>query len=143
MLVPRVANFKGYISQLTFNGLDYFDRMRTGLLTKDFEMTASFSQVDDVIFHDVTFKNQMTYLGLPQLRAYYDISISFRFKTLEMGGKFAKLAISRIIFLKNIFLFLTNIYTSAFLQMITTTFYLFSFRSYNVQCWKTPRFRRH
>ena len=141
MLVPRVANFKGYISQLTFNGLDYFDRMRTGLLTKNYEMTASFSQVDDVIFHDVTFKNQMTYLGLPQLRAYYDISISFRFKTLEMGGKFAKLAISRIIFLKNIFLF--NIYTSAFLQMITTTFYLFSFRSYNVQCWKTPRFRRH
>ena len=78
--------------------------MRTGLLTKDFEMTASFSQVDDVIFHDVTFKNQMTYLGLPQLRAYYDISISFRFKTLEMGGKFTKLAISRIIFWKNIFL---------------------------------------
>ena len=117
--------------------------MRTGLLTKNYEMTASFSQVDDVIFHDVTFKNQMTYLGLPQLRAYYDISISFRFKTLEMGGKFAKLAISRIIFLKNIFLFLTNIYTSAFLQMITTTFYLFSFRSYNVQCWKTPRFRSY
>ena len=138
-----MANFKGYISQLTFNGLDYFDRMRTGLLTKNYEMTASFSQVDDVIFHDVTFKNQMTYLGLPQLRAYYDISISFRFKTLEMGGKFAKLAISRIIFLKNIFLFLTNIYTSAFLQMITTTFYLFSFRSYNVQCWKTPRFRSY
>ena len=138
-----MANFKGYISQLTFNGLDYFDRMRTGLLTKNYEMTASFSQVDDVIFHDVTFKNQMTYLGLPQLRAYYDISISFRFKTLEMGGKFAKLAISRIIFLKNIFLFLTNIYTSVFLQMITTTFYLFSFRSYNVQCWKTPRFRSY
>ena len=90
--------------------------MRTGLLTKNYEMTASFSQVDDVIFHDVTFKNQMTYLGLPQLRAYYDISISFRFKTLEMGGKFAKLAISRIIFLKNIFLFFTNIYTSAFLH---------------------------
>ena len=39
-LVPRVANFKGYISQLTFNGLDYFDRMRTGLLTKDYAMTA-------------------------------------------------------------------------------------------------------
>ena len=85
-MVPRVANFKGYISQLTFNGLDYFDRMRTGLLTKDFVMTASFTQVDDVIFHDVTFKNPLTYLGLPQLRAYYDISISFRFKTLEMGG---------------------------------------------------------
>jgi len=90
--------------------------MRTGLLTKDFEMTASFSQVDDVIFHDVTFKNQMTYLGLPQLRAYYDISISFRFKTLEMGGKFTQLPISRIIFWKNIF--------SVCLQMITT-FYFF------------------
>ena len=51
-------------------------------------MTATFSHVDDIIFNDITFKNQLTYLGLPQMKAYYDITISFRFKTIEMNGKF-------------------------------------------------------
>ena len=85
-MVPRVKNFVGYISQLRFNGVDYFDRMKSGLLSKEFAMTATFSHVDDIIFNDVSFKNQLTYLGLPQMKAYTDISISFRFKTLEMNG---------------------------------------------------------
>ena len=53
-------------------------------------MTATFSHVDDIIFNDITFKNQLTYLGLPQMKAYYDITISFRFKTIEMNGKCRK-----------------------------------------------------
>lgn len=87
ILVPRVKNFVGYFSQLKFNGVDYFDRMKSGLLNQEFAMTATFSHVDDIIFNDVTFKNQLTYLGLPQMKAYYDITISFRFKTIEMNGK--------------------------------------------------------
>ena len=66
----------------------YFDRMKSGLLNQEFAMTATFSHVDDIIFNDITFKNQLTYLGLPQMKAYYDITISFRFKTIEMNGKF-------------------------------------------------------
>ena len=65
----------------------YFDRMKSGLLNQEFAMTATFSHVDDIIFNDITFKNQLTYLGLPQMKAYYDITISFRFKTIEMNGK--------------------------------------------------------
>jgi hypothetical protein len=87
VMVPRVKNLNGFVSQLQFNGVDYFDKMRSGLLTQDFAMTAAFSQVDGIIFNDVTFRNQMTYLGLPQMKAYYDISISFRFKTMELNGK--------------------------------------------------------
>ena len=87
MMVPRVQNFIGYMSQLNFNNEDYFDKMRAGLLSEQFAMTASFSQVDDIIFNDVSFKNQLTYLGLPQMKAYTDISISFRFKTMELNGK--------------------------------------------------------
>ena len=88
MMVPRVQNFIGYMSQLNFNNEDYFDKMRAGLLSEQFAMTASFSQVDDIIFNDVSFKNQLTYLGLPQMKAYTDISISFRFKTMELNGKY-------------------------------------------------------
>ena len=88
ILVPRVKNFVGYFSQFKFNGVDYFDRMKSGLLNQEFAMTATFSHVDDIIFNDITFKNQLTYLGLPQMKAYYDITISFRFKTIEMNGKF-------------------------------------------------------
>ena len=62
--------------------------MKSGLLNQEFAMTATFSHVDDIIFNDITFKNQLTYLGLPQMKAYYDITISFRFKTIEMNGKF-------------------------------------------------------
>ena len=62
--------------------------MKSGLLNQEFAMTATFSHVDDIIFNDITFKNQLTYLGLPQMKAYYDITISFRFKTMEMNGKF-------------------------------------------------------
>ena len=61
--------------------------MKSGLLNQEFAMTATFSHVDDIIFNDITFKNQLTYLGLPQMKAYYDITISFRFKTIEMNGK--------------------------------------------------------
>ena len=86
IMVPRVQNFIGYMSQLNFNNEDYFDKMRAGLLSEQFAMTASFSQVDDIIFNDISFKNQLTYLGLPQMKAYTDISISFRFKTMEMNG---------------------------------------------------------
>ena len=87
IMVPRVKSFIGYISQLRFNGLDYFDKMKSGLLTKEFAMTAIFSHVDDIIFNDVSYKNQVSYLGLPQMKAYYDITISFRFRTLESDGK--------------------------------------------------------
>ena len=65
----------------------YFDRLKSGLLNQEYAMTATFSHVDDIIFNDITFKNQLTYLGLPQMKAYYDITISFRFKTFEMNGK--------------------------------------------------------
>ena len=89
IMVPRVKNLVGHISQLRFNGIDYLDKMKAGLLNKEFTMTATFSHVDDILFNDVTIKNQLTYLGLPQMKAYYDISISFRFKTLEMNGNSA------------------------------------------------------
>ena len=36
MMVPRVQNFIGYMSQLNFNNEDYFDKMRAGLLSEQF-----------------------------------------------------------------------------------------------------------
>ncbi len=74
------------MSQVNFNGMDYLDQMKNGLLTRDFAMTATFSHVDDVIFNAITVRTKESYLGLPQMKAYYDISLSFRFKTLEANG---------------------------------------------------------
>ena len=82
-------NFKGSIQQLQFNGVPYLENMRTGLLMKnvDYKTTAAWTPTDDAVYHAITFKSHKTYMGLPQMKLYDDISVYFQIKTLEPNGK--------------------------------------------------------
>ncbi len=49
-------------------------------------VTSVASEAADFVYGAVTFRDKETYLGLPQLKAYYNVWIHFKFKTLESDG---------------------------------------------------------
>ena len=87
-LLSKPQNFKGSIQQLKLNGIPYLENMRKGLLIEniDYKTTAAWTPTDDAVYHAITFKNHKTYMGLPQMKIYSDISVYFQIKTLEPNG---------------------------------------------------------
>ena len=88
-LLSKPQNFKGSIQQLKLNGIPYLENMRKGLLIEniDYKTTAAWTPTDDAVYHAITFKNHKTYMGLPQMKIYSDISVYFQIKTLEPNGR--------------------------------------------------------
>ena len=88
-LTRNTPNFKGSLQQLQFNGLPYLENMRKGLLIEniDYKTTAAWTPTDDAVYHAITFKSHKTYMGLPQMKVYDDISVYFQIKTLEPNGE--------------------------------------------------------
>ena len=88
-LSQNIPNFKGSLQQLQFNGVPFLENMKNGLLVEnvDYKSTAAWTPRDDAVYHAITFKSHKTYMGLPQMKLYDDISVYFQIKTLEPNGK--------------------------------------------------------
>ena len=57
------ADFRGHVQQLTFNSVDFLDRIKTGLYN-DYSLTGSFvNRREDIIYQPITFKSKFTYMG--------------------------------------------------------------------------------
>ncbi|KAG1696117.1 Neurexin-3 [Nymphon striatum] len=80
-----LPNFIGLMQQLIFNGRHYFELARNGQIS-NFEVTAKFGKKEQTVHHPVTFKTKLSYVGLPQLKAYSSMNLYFQFKTLEANG---------------------------------------------------------
>ncbi|XP_023227763.1 neurexin-3-like [Centruroides sculpturatus] len=51
-----------------------------------FQMTTKFGDKEQIVHHPVTFKSKFTFIGLPQLKAYFIMNLYFQFKTSESNG---------------------------------------------------------
>lgn len=80
-----ITGFVGQMQHFYFNGKHYFEMIRNGQLNQ-FQMTTKFGDKEQIIHHPVTFKSKFTYIGLPQLKAYFIMNLYFQFKTLESNG---------------------------------------------------------
>jgi hypothetical protein len=77
------------------NGVDYLDRIVSGF-HPSYTTTGTFPSLSsssasrfDSVYSPVTFSSKETYLGLPQMKAYYDIELHFKFREEEeMETKF-------------------------------------------------------
>ena len=85
-LIPSdYPNFSGSLQQVWVNGVAFLEMEKTHQL-KNSQKTTDFVPQEMLIDYALTFRSHHTYLGLPQLKAYYDIAIHFQFRTLEPDG---------------------------------------------------------
>ncbi|XP_076324369.1 neurexin 1-like isoform X2 [Tachypleus tridentatus] len=80
-----VPNFVGHMQHLEFNGFRYFEMAQTRQLP-NFQVTAKFGNKEHIVHRPVTFKSKLTYVGLPQLKAYSTMNLYFQFKTSDPSG---------------------------------------------------------
>ena len=78
-------NFSGSLQHVVINGQDLLEMEKNKILTKS-ENSVEFQNASLKQTNEVTFNSHGSYIGLPQLKAYYDLDIHFQFRTLEPSG---------------------------------------------------------
>ena len=78
-------NFSGSLQHVVINGQDFLELEKNKILTKS-ENSVEFKKNTLRQTNSVTFNSHSSYVGLPQLKAYYDLNIHFQFRTLEPSG---------------------------------------------------------
>lgn len=78
-------NFSGSLQHVVINGQDFLEMEKNKILTKS-ENSVEFQKNVLKQTNVVTFNSHNSYIGLPQLKAYYDLNIHFQFRTLEPSG---------------------------------------------------------
>ncbi|XP_055677367.1 neurexin-1 isoform X2 [Lutzomyia longipalpis] len=92
-MTSMMPHFVGQIQGFVYNGNRYIDMLWslgtevTALPSVSFKLTARFvNSPPGNPYHAATFRSKHSYVGLPMLKAYSDVLIDFRFKTLEPNG---------------------------------------------------------
>jgi len=78
-------NFSGSLQHVVINGQDFLEMEKNKILTKS-ENSVEFQKTVLKQTNDITFNSHHSYIGLPQLKAFYDLDIHFQFRTLEPSG---------------------------------------------------------
>ncbi|XP_023324977.1 neurexin-1 [Eurytemora carolleeae] len=78
-------NFSGDIQQVIVNGKHLLDLEREHLLTNS-ERSAEFKEIREDPYQPITFTSRNTFLGLPQMKTYFDLEIRLMFRTKEKYG---------------------------------------------------------
>ncbi|GAB0092873.1 neurexin-1 [Sergentomyia squamirostris] len=92
-MTSMMPHFVGQIQGFVYNGNRYIDMLWslgtevTALPSVSFKLTARFvNSPPGNPYHAATFRSKHSYVGLPMLKAYSDVLIDFRFKSLEPNG---------------------------------------------------------
>ena len=78
-------NFSGSLQHVVINGQDLLETERSKILSKP-ETSLRFERSELKPSSPVSFRSHGAYIGLPQLKAFYDLSIHFQLRTLEPNG---------------------------------------------------------
>ena len=79
-------NFAGSMQHVIINGQNLLEMEKNKILSKS-ENTGDWSPgVGLVQYNTVTFSSHASYVGLPQLKTFYDLNIHFQLRTVEHNG---------------------------------------------------------
>ncbi|XP_055322303.1 neurexin-3 isoform X3 [Sitodiplosis mosellana] len=92
-MTSTMANFVGHMQGFVYNGNRYIDIVKalgselSVLPLTTFKLNARFvTPTLSTPYHAATFRSKHSYVGLAMLKAYSNVFIDFRFKTLEANG---------------------------------------------------------
>ena len=78
-------NFSGSLQHVVINGQDLLELQRRKLRSKS-ESSLRFEESALIQISPTSFTTHGAYIGLPQLKAFYDLNIHFQLRTLEPNG---------------------------------------------------------